>query len=110
MRTRAVDVGGELEHPVEGQSGSETSHSFANGFRLNMSNADTSLIWTIDGEAVEVVHMSFTLAKTLHVKLGELVARMEEGLGRSIPVTAEVTEAMQRVAESDEGSEGGDGD
>src|SRR4051812_6099470 len=63
---------------------------YFNGFVLGISNADTNALLLIDGQPLVRLNMSYTTAKTLLVKLGELVGRFEAATQHNIMLTDEV--------------------
>lgn len=78
----------------------EVPHVYANGFQIGVSNADISLVLKLDNRPTHVVHLSYTLAKTLEKKIGGVIAQFEEAVGRDMLVTDEVDKAFRALAES----------
>jgi hypothetical protein len=76
----------------------ETPHIYANGFQLNVTNADMGLILKLDNQPVAVVHMSYTMAKTLHKITGDVVTKFEKAVGRDMLTTRDVDSAMEAKA------------
>ena len=69
---------------------------YANAFSLGLSNADMQIVLQRLNRPVAIVSLSYTLAKTLHVRLGQLVAEFEATTGRKMLVTDEVDLAFGR--------------
>ncbi|MEX2472259.1 MAG: hypothetical protein WEA34_08780 [Gemmatimonadota bacterium] len=78
----------------------DVPHVYANGFQIGVSNADISLVLKLDNRPTHVVHLSYTLAKTLEKKIGGVVAQFEEAVGRDMLVTDEVDKAFRALADS----------
>lgn len=68
----------------------EVAKIYSNGFTLGLSNADAYLLLKRSGQVVAMVNLSFTLAKTLHQKLGRMVAEFESRSGQALLTTEEV--------------------
>lgn len=60
---------------------------YFNGFQIGLSNADASLIGLLDNQPVIKLNMSYTIAKTLVVKLGHMMETFEKSVGREIMTT-----------------------
>ena len=58
--------------------------TYTNGFSINTSNADISLLLLLNGQPQAGVSMSFTTAKSLAKQLNESIARLEEASGYEI--------------------------
>jgi hypothetical protein len=76
---------------------------YANAFGLGLSNADIPLVLFLSQKPVAVVHLSYTLAKTLQAQLGQVMADFESATGRKILRTDEVDVAFKQMAASPEG-------
>ena len=76
----------------------DTPQIYANGFQLGITNADVNLVLKLDNRPVAVVHMSYTLAKTLHQFIGNVVTKFEKSVGRKMLVTSDVDTAMSEKA------------
>ena len=61
--------------------------SYFNGFHLNLTNADVGLLTLLDNQPVLKVNMSYTVAKTLMIRLQEAIATLEKSTGRDIMTT-----------------------
>ena len=60
---------------------------YFNGFQLGLSNADVSLLAMLDNQPVIKLNISYTVAKTLMVKLQEVMGQLESSTGREIMTT-----------------------
>lgn len=67
---------------------------YANGFAIGVTNADMILLLQLSARPIAQVNLSYTLAKTLHVKLGQVVADFEARTGRTMLRTDEVDTAL----------------
>jgi hypothetical protein len=63
------------------------SQIYINGFQIVLSNADTALVGLLDNQPVVKLNMSYTVAKSLVVKLGQMMATFEKAVGREIMTT-----------------------
>lgn len=70
---------------------------YGNGFQLALSNADVSLIVQLDNVPQLRVAMSYTTAKTLQLKMGELVAKLEEATSHSIMTSDDVAIGLAKL-------------
>ena len=83
--------------PAEAVGPAETvglPHIYTNGFQIALTNADVNLVLKVDNQPTHVVRMSFTLAKTLHQKMGATILKFEKATGRKMLVTTDVDEAF----------------
>ena len=69
---------------------------YANGFGLGMSNADAYVILHQFGQPVGIINMSYTLAKTLALRLGSLVAEWETRVGQPLATTDKLDEVFSK--------------
>jgi len=68
----------------------ELPKTYANGFQVVMSNSDVSLLLIQNNVPVAVVNMSYTVAKTLSKKVGELIEKLETRSGQPIMTTDDI--------------------
>lgn len=68
---------------------------YTNGFSLGLGNADTYFILLNNGQPVAVVNMSYTLAKTLHQRVGQMIAEFETRVERPMLTTDEIDRVFQ---------------
>ena len=64
---------------------------YANGFINGVSQGDVVVLLHRNGEYVTMLNLSFTVAKTLAVKLGESIASLEARTGSTIMTTDETS-------------------
>jgi hypothetical protein len=69
---------------------------YVNGFVNTMTSGDVLTVLERNGRPVAVLNMSFTVAKTLSVGLGNTIAQLEEKAGQSMLTTQEVGKALER--------------
>lgn len=60
---------------------------YANGFVIFQTNADIGVVLRVDNTPVSVLRMSFTLAKTLGIKLDEVIGNLETKTNQEILTT-----------------------
>ena len=58
--------------------------TYCNGFTLNLSSADVSILLVWNGTNTSTVSMSFTTAKTLMKGLTDVIQKLESASGRDI--------------------------
>lgn len=76
--------------------GSDVPTYYANGFLSFMSHSDVGIVFQRHAQAVALLSLSYTTAKTLVTKLGALIQQLEERTGQSIMTTDEVDQANSR--------------
>jgi len=67
---------------------------YANAFAAGSSQADVVVVFQKNGEPIAVVNMSYTIAKSLAVKLTDLMKDFEEKVGQTILTTDDIGSAM----------------
>lgn len=70
---------------------------YFNGFQIGLSNADISALLMLDNEPALKINMSYTTAKTLHTKLGEMVSTLERVTGREIMTTEDTAQGLETL-------------
>ncbi|WP_372906742.1 hypothetical protein [Rhodohalobacter sp.] len=65
----------------------EVPKIYANGFAQFFNNADVGIILQLNGKPNAVINMSYTLAKTLHDRLGKQIKDLEKDSGHDIMTT-----------------------
>ena len=63
---------------------------YFNGFANGMTSGDVAMVLERNGHPVAVLNLSFTLAKTLSQKLGQMIAALEEQAGRPMLTTDDI--------------------
>jgi len=67
---------------------------YSNGFICAMGAGDTTVAFQLNGKPNMVLNLSYTIAKTLALKLGQMIADIEEKSGRQIMATEEISTYM----------------
>jgi hypothetical protein len=70
---------------------------YFNGFVSTMSSGDVLTVLERNGKPVVVLNMSYTVAKTLALSLGQLISQFEFGVERTMLTTHDVENALRRV-------------
>lgn len=68
---------------------------YANGFQIVVSNSDVAILLIHNKVPVAVVNVSYTVAKTLSEKVGELIRTLETKSERSIMTTDDINKYLQ---------------
>lgn len=70
---------------------------YFNGFSLGLSNADVNAMLVLDGHPVLRLNMSYTTAKTLHLRLKQVVDQLEQATSHAIMPTNEVEAGIRKL-------------
>lgn len=73
---------------------------YFNGFMAAGTHGDGIVVLTTNGRPTAVLNMSFTVAKSLGVALGQMIADLETASGRPIMTTADVEQLMSTKGNS----------
>jgi hypothetical protein len=76
---------------------------YFNGFQLGVGAGDVVLTLTLNGREQIRTNMSFTLAKTLEVKLREAIGLLEKHSGKTIMTSDDVTRYIEEVNKTTSG-------
>lgn len=68
---------------------------YANGFTIGISNADAHIVLSWFGQPLAIVNISYTLAKTLSLKLNKLVEDWEKKTKHPLATTDVIDEAFK---------------
>jgi len=71
---------------------------YFNGFLNTISIGDVLTILERNGKPVVVLNMSYTIAKTLAVSLGQIISQFESGVERNMLTTHDVEKALRMQA------------
>lgn len=71
---------------------------YFNGFVNNITSGDVLTILERNGKPVIVLNMSYTIAKTLAVALGQIISQFESGVERNVLTTYDVERALKMQA------------
>lgn len=69
---------------------------YANGFITGLSQSDITLLFQLNGQPTCIANLSYTTAKTLCVKLNEVINDLEKKAGREIMVMEYVKDALSK--------------
>jgi len=75
---------------------------YANGFLSGLGNGDTTIVFQCNAKPTMVLNMSFTLAKTLAIKIGQMINDIEENSENSIMTTDEISVVLEKKRIKDE--------
>jgi hypothetical protein len=91
----------EAEGPLDatGSRSVTVSQLYVNGFQLGLSNADVAIVGMLDNQPAVKINLSYTLAKTLVVKLDQLMKSLEEATGREIMTTDDAGSGLKESAQ-----------
>lgn len=70
---------------------------YANGFVSSIGSGDTCIVFQQNGIPVVTLNLSFTVAKTLSIKLGGLIKDMEKDSANKIMTTDEIGSLLKSV-------------
>jgi hypothetical protein len=85
----------DIESRVQNALAADIPHIYANSLGITVSTSDVLIFLEQNGAPKVTINMSYTLAKTLAVKLGNSIGTLETSTGRPMLVTDEV-EAFMR--------------
>lgn len=71
-------------------------HMYFNGFTTMLGTGDACIVLKLHDRPLTVLHLSYTLAKTLAEKLGATITKLEQDSGRSIMTTDDVKELIKK--------------
>ena len=92
------DMAGEIQRVL---TNPDVPHIYCNGFSNLLSNCDTMTILTRNEVPVAVLNMSYSTAKTMALKLGQMIAHLEEVTGQQIMTTDSIDSDVARVTGKD---------
>lgn len=75
---------------------------YFNGFVSTMSTGDVLTILERNGKPVVVLNMSYTVAKTLAISLGQIISQFESGVDRNMLTVHDVEKALGRIMQAAE--------
>lgn len=71
-------------------------HLYFNGFANAQGNSDITVLLQLNLVPVGTLSLSYTMAKTLSQKLGEIVSELEKASGNTIMTTDDVTKSLAK--------------
>ena len=98
LAQKTAKISLEIEQAVKNK---DLPHIYFNGFSNTITNSDMLLVFKQNDTPVAVLNASYTVAKTLAIKLGNMIAELEERTGNKIMTTDDI-EAKIRSVEQDE--------
>ena len=93
MDTPKVDIPALLNSAI---SDSEIPKIYANGFVTGIGNGDSFIMLQLNANPVAVLNLSFTVAKTLALKLGNLIKNVEDKANTVILTTENLSEILAK--------------
>jgi hypothetical protein len=73
---------------------------YFNGFANSIGTGDVSLVLTLDAKPVLTLNASYTVAKTLAIKLAQIIQILENTTGQSIMTVDQITGSLAKSVES----------
>lgn len=87
QQTEVPDLQVEIENALNNK---DLPHFYFNGFTNSVGTGDVLIILKRNNKPIAVLNMSYTIAKSLSVKLGETVKALEELTGNTIMTTDDI--------------------
>ena len=89
---------GNLDARIKAALTNDVPKIYANGFVTSMTSGDILVVLEANGRSVGVLNLSFTVAKTLSLALGQAIANLEEKAGHEIMTTHLIDKAIAKSA------------
>lgn len=99
------EVKQEHQKRIENALASDVPHLYFNSFLNALGTSDMLLILERHGRPVAVLNTSYTVAKTLAHKLGQLIVDLEKKTGNTIMTTDDVAMALGVKSDPSKGNE-----
>jgi hypothetical protein len=77
---------------------------YFNGFTTALGNGDITVVLQKNGKPIALLNASYTVAKTLSIKLGELVSFLEDKTNQKMLTTDQVQECVSGEKKNGNGS------
>ncbi len=77
----------------------EIQKIYANGFSNAMGIGDIMILLKNSGKPIAVLNLSYTVAKTLSMKLGALISQLEDATGNAIMTTDDIKKSLSKRRE-----------
>ena len=84
-----------MDQIVEAVS-SDCPQTYANGFAASLGVGDIVIAFQRNDQPAIVLNLSFTVAKTLSVKLGEMIGDLEKKTSQTIMTTDQIIQSLNR--------------
>jgi len=78
---------------------------YSNGFLNAAGQGDTLILLLQNGKPVAVLNLSYTVAKTLALKLGQLIKNTEASAGTTILTTEDFLDGFQKSSKQEDRSD-----
>jgi len=85
----------EIRHRLLAALEADIPTLYMNGFVNSISAGDITTLLERNGKPVAIINMSFTVAKTLSIALGQIIAQIEERSGRNMLTTHELAKLLE---------------
>ncbi len=82
------------EYFDEALNNPEVFKIYANGFTTGIGNGDITIVLQLGPKPVAMVNLSFTVAKTLGLRLNGTILELEKGSGNTIMTTQDIGKAI----------------
>lgn len=69
---------------------------YANGFMTAIGIGDITILLKNSGKPIAVLNLSYTVAKTLSIKLGGLISQLESSTGNTIMTTDDIKKSLSK--------------
>lgn len=83
------------------QSAQSAPNIYSNGFTVGLGTGDITIILTLEHQAIARLNMSYTLAKTLSLKLMDVIKVLESKTGTSIMTTDHINKSLFEAKEGE---------
>lgn len=84
------------------QSAQSAPSIYSNSFSIGLGTGDITIALGLGDEPIARLNMSYTLAKTLSIKLMDVIKTLESETGTSIMTTDHINKSLFRVKEGGE--------
>jgi len=74
----------------------EIQKIYANGFTNAMGIGDITILLKNSGKPIAVLNLSYTVAKTLAIKLGGLISQLEDSTHNTIMTTDDIKKSLSK--------------
>lgn len=84
----------------EAMASEQILNLYANGFICSNTNADVIIILKNNDKAISVINLSYTTAKTLSEKLGQVIREFEKITGNSIMTINSIDDKLKEASKN----------
>ena len=90
-----AEVNQELEKKFkEALANPEIQRIYANGFVSATGVGDITILLQNSGKPITILNLSYTVAKTLAIRLGALISQLEDSTGNTIMTTDDINKSL----------------